>query len=221
MEGWLKMIRLIGKTVALYRLKKIRTFNEGFTVIELILAIAIAGIIMGAVGSYLVFNLASFNDTKDIIDIQYEGQLAINQLTDIARESTGIIEIKNILDTSELNSDGKINNPSELVFYHKKLNGLGNSELTKYAIKYDFSISTMTCEITSNYNASTNLPASPTDSYVMAKQIASFQVEPTNMGSTSTVDFEYAKSLIMYFDMADGDATMSMHSEVKFRNYNK
>ncbi|MBN2221461.1 MAG: prepilin-type N-terminal cleavage/methylation domain-containing protein [Vallitaleaceae bacterium] len=54
--------------------------QSGFTVVELMTAIVIAGIITGVIGTFLLVHIKSFETTKDIVDIQYDTQLAMNSL---------------------------------------------------------------------------------------------------------------------------------------------
>ncbi|PKM57874.1 MAG: hypothetical protein CVU98_03880 [Firmicutes bacterium HGW-Firmicutes-3] len=178
--------------------------NKGFTTIELILAIAIAGIIMGAVGTFLNFNLKGFNATKEIIDIQYEGQLAMNQITAIAKESKGIEDIFDQGGSSRIDSPDVLINPSKIILHQEDpIEGT-----IEFEIEYDPSTRVLTCTI--------NQPDGSSQSYPMASRIEQLRVAPTN-----DVDFEYTKSIQIFLDMVDGDAKMSTQSQVKFRNFEK
>ena len=179
--------------------------NKGFTTIELILAIAIAGIIMGAVGTFLNFNLKGFNATKEVIDIQYEGQLAMNQLTAIAKESMGIEDILDEAGNPSIDVANVIVNPKKIIFHHKDKDPVVG--ITEYEIGYNPSSQELTCKVTKE---------GISQSYIMANRIEQLRVEPTN-----GIDFEYTKSIQIFLEMADGDAKMSTQSQVKFRNYEK
>lgn len=180
------------------------TSDKGFTTIELILAIAIAGIIMGAVGTFLNFNLKGFNATKEIIDIQYEAQLAMNQITAIAKESKGIEDILDQGGSSRIDSPDLLINPSKIIFHQEDpIEGT-----IEFEIDFDPSTRVLTCTIT--------LPDGSSQSYPMASRIEAISVAPTN-----DVDFEYTKSIQIFLDMTDGDAKMSTQSQVKFRNFEK
>jgi len=182
------------------------TSNKGFTTIELILAIAIAGIIMGAVGTFLNFNLKGFNATKEVIDIQYEGQLAMNQLTAIAKESKGVENILDEAGNPSINVANVIVNPKKIIFHHKDKDPVVG--ITIFEIEYDPSSQELTCTITQSDGTS--------QSYIMASRIEELRVAPTN-----GIDFEYTKSIQIFMDMADGDAKMSIQSQIKFRNFEK
>ncbi len=185
--------------------------QKGFTTIELILAIAIAGIIMGAVGTFLTFNLRSFNTTTDVINIQYEGQLAMNQLTDIAKQSTGIIEIK----TDKTSPSSQINEvndttPYYLVFKHED-DSSGTEEITTYELFYDESTQEITVTIT--YPPVGTNP-SDTETYIMAGTVESFVIA-TNGATTS---YRNTDSIQINMRFEDGDAHIDLQSHVKFRN---
>ncbi|MCF8018255.1 MAG: prepilin-type N-terminal cleavage/methylation domain-containing protein [Vallitaleaceae bacterium] len=180
------------------------TSDKGFTTIELILAIAIAGIIMGAVGTFLNFNLKGFNATKEIIDIQYEAQLAMNQITAIAKESKGIEDIFDQGGNSRIDSPDLLINPSKIIFHQEDpIEGT-----IEFEIDYDPITRVLTCTIIQ--------PDGSSQSYPMASRIEAFSVAPTN-----DVDFEYTKSIQIFLDMTDGDANLSTQSQVKFRNFEK
>lgn len=180
--------------------------NKGFTTIELIIAIAIAGIIMGAVGTFLVFNLRGFNITKDIIDIQYEAQLAMNQMSNIAMESTGIILIEDDLDNDLSAGYGAVA-PDELVFYHFS-DESGIEERTTYTLTYDVS----NPNNRKIYIDQTNHDTSTEPQYILAQYLTDFRIEPTNGRN-----FADTKSMTIYMAFQDGDAVMDIKTEVKFR----
>jgi len=178
--------------------------NRGFTVIELIVSIAIAGIIMGAIGSFLLFNIRGFNATKDAIDIQYEGQLAMNQLTNIARESEGIKIIKDENGVDRLNLANEIT-VSEVVFEHKKL-VLGTEQTTTYVLKYDSSSEKITMNVKDN-------SGTVVETYEMTKYLTGFTLKPTG-----SQDFEGTNSMEVHLIFRKKAAQIELQSHIKFRN---
>lgn len=65
--------------------------NGGFTLVELLVAIAIAAVVAGSV-SYLLFtSMRMFNKETVEVDLQQELQLSINQMMDYAMESDTIV----------------------------------------------------------------------------------------------------------------------------------
>lgn len=181
--------------------------NKGFSTIELILAIAIAGIIMGAVGTFLIFNLRGFNATTDVIDIQYEGQLTINQLTDIAKESTGILVLENngspvadLLNTNVRTTPYRI----EFKHYEREISDATiSNEIAHYTITYDDVADEITVHI---------LPEDET--YILGSYITSYEIEPIS----DAANFAEADSIQIYLTLESGDASIDLQTHVKFRN---
>lgn len=61
----------------------IRKDQKGFTLVELLVAVAIAAIVGGAVFGFMIVGARSFSSTSTEVNLQYEAQLAFNQLQDI------------------------------------------------------------------------------------------------------------------------------------------
>lgn len=187
--------------------------NKGFTTIELILAIAIAGVIMGAVGTFLTFNLRGFNQAKDIIDIQYEGQLAINQLSNIAQESLGITAIDDDAGLDSFTTTTEIT-PGSVDFEQDIIESGGEVWKYTYHITYDSTTDPtnpkLLCQLDKlklSDNSTDNDPE-----YVMAQYVDGFTLEPTG-GS-----FQTTKSMVIKMTFAQGKASYDLQTEVKFRN---
>lgn len=69
--------------------------KKGFTLIELIVVLAIAGIVITAVGSFLISNMKTFNVGDDQIECQHQAQLVADKIVEAAMESKGISMVKN------------------------------------------------------------------------------------------------------------------------------
>lgn len=104
-----------------------RLMNEkGFSVVEMMLAITIAGILVGAIGSFLMMHIKSFETTKSVVDIQLEGQIAINTFGKQAMEAEYIDGIIDEFDIDQKATNTVISNPKQIIF--KKLDNSGNDE---------------------------------------------------------------------------------------------
>ncbi len=68
----------------------IKESNKGFTLIELIISLALAGIILSIVLSILISNISMFHINDREIELQQQGQFIIGFLEDKIIESTGI-----------------------------------------------------------------------------------------------------------------------------------
>lgn len=72
--------------------KGIRKDQKGFTLVELLVAVAIAAIVGGAVLGFMVIGARSFSSTSTEVNLQHEAQLAFNQLQDLLIDTTVGIE---------------------------------------------------------------------------------------------------------------------------------
>jgi len=102
------------------RLRCISKNIKGLTIVEVMVAIIIAGIISAAIGSFLVVHIKSYEVAQDVIDIQYEAQVALNGMSEIIMESRGLYEIQDqdghsYIDGTLIN-DGYVSNARVLVF---------------------------------------------------------------------------------------------------------
>lgn len=93
--------------------------------IELMVAIAIAGIITSAIGAFMLFHIKSYEMTKNIIDIQYEAQVGLESFSKMAMESMGLSAVNhyegaNLVD--DLGDNSEVMNPTLIVFKSLDLN---------------------------------------------------------------------------------------------------
>lgn len=95
-------------------MKKSRKKPKGYSVVELMVAIAIAGVIASAIGSYLVFHVRAFNETKEISDLQYEAQLVMNLMEKHMLESKGLEMVLNNSHIEVTRTNAKILSPHYL-----------------------------------------------------------------------------------------------------------
>jgi prepilin-type N-terminal cleavage/methylation domain-containing protein len=68
--------------------------KRGFTLIELLIALGIMGVIAAAISTFFFSNYRIMNETSVEIDLQKEGEKAINLITEKAMASKGIVLIK-------------------------------------------------------------------------------------------------------------------------------
>ncbi len=65
-----------------------KLMNKGFTLVELIVTIAIMTIVGGAITSFIVVSQRQYNNGAAETDLQYEAQLVTNQLSDLMIDAT-------------------------------------------------------------------------------------------------------------------------------------
>lgn len=68
--------------------------NKGFSLVELLVSIAVGGIVLIVIGSFISSGTGFFNKQSDSLDIQNELQVASNRITDSLMEATSLI-VKN------------------------------------------------------------------------------------------------------------------------------
>lgn len=178
--------------------------DKGFTTIELMVAILIAGIIMGAVGSFLTFHIQSFNANQAVVNTQYEGQLAMNQLTDIAMASEGITAISNLSGTSLLTNTGVVT-PYKVTFRQEERLPSGVVQGVLYELTYDQTTATMTMIITRDGLAE--------PFYIFATHVIDFKIQ-----ANDGLSFGQARAINVNMSLQDGDAKLELQTQVKFRN---
>lgn len=177
--------------------------EKGFTTVELMVAILIAGMIMGAVGSFLTFHIRSFNSNQAVVNTQYEGQLAMNQLTDIAMASEGIVTMTNLSGTSLMDNTGVVTPYSITFRQEERVSGV--DQIVLYKLTYDQATATMMMEITRGTTVE------PT--YVFATHITNFSIQ-----GNDGLSFSNAKGVNVVMNLQDGNAKLELQTQIKFRN---
>lgn len=193
--------------------------NKGFTTVELIVAIAIVGLLMAAVANFMTFNIKGFQSTKDVIDIQYEGQIAMNQLTRIVRESTGILAIEDeATGTSKLTTSDEIT--PKMIEVHHELYAPGTTTIhtTEYILTYDDTNADnvkIVCDYETYDPADGLTPHTILDSghYVLMQYIDTITVQPSG-----GYQYNETEGLLIKVALKQDDAKFDFQSESKFRN---
>jgi len=187
--------------------KNIRHENDGFSVIELMLAIVIAGMMMGAVGGFLTAHIKSFETTLDVIDVQYEGQLALNALSKVAMESKGIYHVQlGVNDQTDANIEiidplaiGFLNaDESYTLFYFDKVN---NKIIFKDEVKGSPDYKTLDITDTSKW-------------FDFAFNIDSWRIKPGVGGKT----YAATDNVYIYMHLLDDGSELTLSNLFKFRN---
>ncbi|PKM50788.1 MAG: hypothetical protein CVV02_09850 [Firmicutes bacterium HGW-Firmicutes-7] len=183
--------------------------NAGFTVVEMMVAVLIAGTITAAIASFLMIHIKSYESTKNIIDLQYEAQLALNQMAKIAMESTGVSHIDQ--GTSQMTSVNAValNNTGDFIAF-ETIEEDGSSLYHIYTLENNSIVSYST----STYNDLID----PTDYGIFVKNITAMTFRPGKNDSTSNENFAEARSLEIKFQLDKKDSDLSVQTQVKFRN---
>ena len=120
---------------------RIQQQNSGFSLVELIIAIAILVIVTGAVCSFIIITSRNYANGNNDISVQQEAQLALNQMSDVIIDATQSI---NYVGYDESNQPVKVLKDSEFTFTPEKkalivyntatpASGEGTGEISTYA----------------------------------------------------------------------------------------
>ena len=96
---------------------RIQQQNSGFSLVELIIAIAILVIVTGAVCSFIIITSRNYANGNNDISVQQEAQLALNQISDVIIDATQSI---NYVGYDESNQPIKALKDSEFTFTPEK-----------------------------------------------------------------------------------------------------
>ena len=67
---------------------RMRKNQKGFTIVELLIAIAILSIVIAAVCGFILVGSRSYAAGNSDISVQQEAQLALNQMSDVVIDTT-------------------------------------------------------------------------------------------------------------------------------------
>lgn len=168
--------------------------KKGFTMVELVIVIAIMGVVFTAVSSFLLTNLKTFYRADDQIDAQYNAQMAMNDIIDNIMESQSIVSIK-----PNPGADiGRTLNVSEIIFKIKD---------DEY-IKYDYSDKEL------SRGKGSSLGNIDLDPYVT--NVEAFSVEL--IVDSGVTDYKKSKGIIINIDTLVKKSNIELTNQVYFRN---
>lgn len=179
--------------------------EDGFSVVEMITAIAITGMIMGVIGLFLTVHIKSYKVTGEVTNVQYEGQLVLNQMVKMAMESKGIFSINN--NSTALDS---INETSIFLLVFLRNDGYYDAffkpsdEDVLYYQKFDDE---------TDFNL---LDANSDVSDIMDKM--SEYISTVTIAPYEGESFKNTASIEISLNMEDGDVGYTSKTQVKFRN---
>ncbi len=184
--------------------------QKGLSAIEMILAVAIASIVIGSLTAYLTTHIRSFETTVDVIDIQYEGQLAYNALGKIAMESKDILFVYDGATDVTLQNN-EIVNPQAIVFE--------NSDKSAYIFYFDELRKKISFKKVADGDDKKNIgdydPDDYTDDwYDFAFNVSSWTINPGIHGYT----YSGTDHIQIEMTMEDGDITLNLSNLYKMRN---
>lgn len=191
---------------------RIQKQNSGFSLVELIIAIAILVIVTGAVCSFIVITSRNYANGNNDINVQQEAQLALNQMSDVIIDATRSI---NYVGYDESNQPVKAMKDSEFTFtpekkallvYNVEVPGTGEpaSELHNYMFYWQKRDENLYFSVA---DASGKFPMpgeSTTDWVLLAENVTDFQVDLSQVEEKRVVKLKLSfKTGNRKFEMAN------------------
>lgn len=189
--------------------------------IELMVAIAIAGIISSAIGAFMIFHISSYESTKKIIDIQYESQVGLESFGKIAMESKGIYKLEDSSGVDKLATSLEIVNPRFIVFKSEDLDAVTTIEIPiYYAYFIDYTkdeIYFQQCsdevEIISFYNSTKN------NTNLFMQYVDSITISQIGKDINGLVpSYADTNAIQLQLNMKNHDAEFTISNQYEFRN---
>ena len=154
---------------------RIQKQNSGFSLVELIIAIAILVIVTGAVCSFIIITSRNYANGNNDISVQQEAQLALNQMSDVIIDATESI---NYVGYDESDQPVKALKDSEFAFTpEKKALIVYNTEPDHYMFYWQKSDESLYFSVA---DADGNFPMpgeNSTDCVLLAENVTDFQVD--------------------------------------------
>ncbi len=172
--------------------------NKGFTLVELVVALSLMGMVMSSIFTFFMVNYKTFFRANNQTDAQYNAQIAMDEMVDYIVRAEKIESINPIIST---NIETDIN---DIIF---KLN-----DNEYFEVQYNDSTKKLFRGI------DTNITTITTNEY--ANNITKFEVKLLG-DSTFSSDYRECKGIrIMIESIVDGQ-TVKIENEVYFRNWNE
>jgi prepilin-type N-terminal cleavage/methylation domain-containing protein len=192
--------------------------NRGFSLIELIVSLAVASIVILAIGTLMSVGTRSYYSTNTETELQKESQIAMNQLNDL------LIKTQDYKYLTDFQVDG-VSVPI-LVITGSEDDDVGNAVVYYYVIIFDKSRNQLLFRKSKKANfapitmvnlddwlhAVVRIEVQSTTPSLLAKYIQELTISPTN----STSDNQGVVQVTL--DLALGEKTYSTFSSISFRN---
>ncbi|MBC8157098.1 hypothetical protein H7X64_02915, partial [Armatimonadetes bacterium] len=186
--------------------------TNGFSVVEMMAALLIAGSIIGVVGSFLVIHLKSYSVTQSVVDVQYEAQIALNQMSEIVMESKGVCNLSGAYQILDQNRNNLATNvgpstPWLIVFEGERETAPNTYQTVYFAFlkkigSADHTVYYLETTDTSKFSALSGNTVS-SDFVEFARNVTNMTVSPGKESAGSNEDFISTKSIEISFEFQD------------------
>lgn len=176
--------------------------NNGLTLVELILAMAISAIVISGVTLFMTICTGRYQSEERTISLQMEADAILNQLNNLILEGNNVTFDGSILTIYHTDEDALAFDPTEVVW-------LNNTDhcLYLYTIKSSADLLSMNHEISSGTNLSDNLFGEYVDSFSVAPTRLTFDRSGISGGTVT-----------LTLDMRLYDKTYQISKRIKLRN---
>ena len=154
--------------------------NRGFSLVELMVAMAILSVVMMIALSFMMTGSRSFTKGNADSTVQKEAELTVNQIEDMIIDLNGGV--------SRTDDAAK----TELLMYHAEDDGSGNMVYSKSAVRWDKSDNNVYCSKWDvSYDASTGVFTDGAAEYadqLLAEHVTDFKVDLSDTQTTKAMD---------------------------------
>ena len=162
--------------------------NEGFTIVELIIGIVLLSIVSGAILTFIVVSINSYNQGAAEIDMQYEVQLASNQVQDLMIDATkgvsyayGVVNFDNSVGEVLIEKDSEINGAG---YVNKFLYIYEENEY--YKLLWDIAAEEIRVF---QYANDGTLKSGSANGDLLAEYVVDFSVNLSNVSKNNTIEY--------------------------------
>ncbi|MGF7056992.1 PilW family protein [Brassicibacter mesophilus] len=178
------------------------SYNKGFTIIELLISIALTGVVVSLIFSILIINSNMFYEADNDIELQQQGQFIIGFIEDKMIEASQVIYLEDMRRVAKQNTNEKVMLRKIIVKNHPNKTDKG----------YIFQLSKDTGTNTYNLKYGIGLYGSAT--VEAGNYIEKIEVEPIPFNKTY-VEAD-GVTIILYLDVNGQKKTLK--SKICFRN---
>lgn len=182
--------------------------KRGFTLIEVLITVAILGIVMTALSNFFFTNYNTLNKVSKQIDLQSEGEKGMKKIVNTSIESKGIVEVKK--GGEELIEKDTAENISRIVF--KTIDTSGNDIYEIFEVadnKLWHGTSTDNSKIIDKDGGS--LASGEIKGQIAAEDIVSVSVKADKA-------LKEAEGITITIALSQGNVNIDLNSQAYFRN---